>query len=102
MLTFNDKNISYDNNGNMTSVTNTCGTTNYTWDARNRLVAINGFNTGCTALTASFKYDALGRRIEKTINGTTTQYIYDGADIIQELYKQVGSGLVSCILEIRN
>ena len=85
MLSFNDKNIVYDNNGNMTSVTNSCGTTNYTWDVRNRLVAINGFNTDCTALTASFKYDALGRRIEKTINGRTIQYLYDGLDIVQEI-----------------
>ena len=85
MLSFNDKNIVYDNNGNMSSVTNTCGTTNYTWDIRNRLVGINGFNTDCSSLTASFKYDALNRRIEKTINGVTTKYLYDGLDIIQEL-----------------
>ena len=49
------------------------------------MTAINGFNTDCSALTASFKYDALNRRIEKTINGLTTKYIYDGLDIIQEL-----------------
>ena len=85
MLSFNDKNIVYDNNGNMISVTNSCGTTNYTWDVRNRLVGINGFNTDCSSLTASFKYDALNRRIEKTINSTTTKYLYDGMDIIQEL-----------------
>ena len=85
MLSFNDKNITYDNNGNMTSVTNSCGTTNYTWDVRNRLTGIGGFNVDCSSLTASFKYDALNRRIEKTINGVMTKYLYDGADIIQEL-----------------
>ena len=84
MLSFNDKNITYDNNGNMTSVINTCGTTTYTWDVRNRLTGINGFKSDCSSLTASFKYDALNRRIEKTINGVTTQYIHDGVDIIQE------------------
>jgi RHS repeat-associated protein len=68
----------------MTSVTNNCGVTNYTWNARNRLVGINGFKPDCSTLTASFKYDALGRRIEKTINGVTTRYFYDGLDIIQE------------------
>lgn len=72
MLTFSDKNITYDDNGNMTSVTNSCGITNYTWDARNRLVGINGYKSDCTLLTASFAYDVLGRRIEKTINGSTT------------------------------
>ena len=85
MLTFNDKAIAYDNNGDMTSVTNSCGTTTYTWDARNRLVGIAGFNTDCSLLTASFKYDALGRRIEKTINGKTINYLYDGLDIVQEI-----------------
>jgi len=83
------KNMTYDENGNLTSVTNNCGTTTYTWDVRNRLIGINGFKPDCTALTASFKYDALGRRYEKTINGTTTQYVYDGLDIIQE--KQNGA-----------
>jgi RHS repeat-associated protein len=36
-------------------------------------------------MDASFRYDALNRRIEKTINGRTTQYLYDGLDIIQEI-----------------
>lgn len=85
MLTFNDKNITYDANGNMTSVTNTCGATNYTWDARNRLIGITGFKADCSPLSASFGYDALGRRIEKIINGRTTRYLYDGLDIVQEV-----------------
>jgi RHS repeat-associated protein len=89
MLTFNDKNITYDANGNMTSVTNSCGTTNYTWDVRNRLIGISGYKSDCSTLSATFGYDAIGRRIQKTINGTTTQYIYDEMDIIQE--KQNGS-----------
>ncbi len=77
-----------DEKGNMTSVTNSCGTTTYTWDVRNRLVGINGFNAQCSPLTASFKYDALGRRIQKIITRTDTvtdtMYLYDGLDIIQE------------------
>jgi RHS repeat-associated protein len=85
MLTFNDKNMTYDANGKMTSVTNSCGTTSYDWDASNRLVGINGFNSDCSELSASFEYDAVGRRIEKTINGETTQYLYDGIDIVQEI-----------------
>ena len=88
----------YDANGNRTQftrdasqplgdgVTNPlCGAETYTWDARNRLVGFNGFTADCSPLTASFKYDALGRRIEKTINGVATQYVYDGWDIIQEI-----------------
>lgn len=94
MLTFTPasssaKDMTYDNNGNLLTVTDSCGTTNYTWDVRNRLTGINGFKSDCSNLTASFQYDAIGRRIQKTINGTTTQYVYDGLNIIQE--KQGGS-----------
>jgi len=74
-------NLSYDANGNLTND----GTNTYTWDARNRLTAING-----PGVSASFVYDALGRRTSKTISGVTTQYLYDGNDIVQE----IGGGAV--------
>jgi RHS repeat-associated protein len=73
---FNGANIDHDLNGNMTD----WGSTDYTWDEFNRLTAVNG-----TSLDSSYKYDAGGRRIEKTINGTTTKYLYDGADIVLEM-----------------
>lgn len=76
MLAHDGKNLTYDADGNLTSD----GTNTYTWDARNRLIGISG-----SSLNASFSYDALGRRISKTINGTTTQYVYDGWNIIQEI-----------------
>jgi len=85
MLMFDDKTIVHDANGNMTTLTNACGTTTYTWDARNGLIGINGFNADCAALSASFKYDAWGRRNEKIINGKTMQYLYNGRDIVQEI-----------------
>jgi YD repeat-containing protein len=34
--------------------------------------------------TSSYRYDGLGRRIEKVANGQTTRYIYDGEDILLE------------------
>ncbi|GBD99359.1 tRNA(Glu)-specific nuclease WapA precursor [bacterium BMS3Abin07] len=85
MLQLNTDTITYDENGNMTAYTNACGITTYAWDARNRLVSINGFDDSCQPMTASFEYDALNRRIEKTINGRTIQYLYDGMDIVQEI-----------------
>lgn len=85
LLSFNDKNITHDKNGNITSITSPCGETNYTWDSRNRLIGVSGFTADCKPLTASFKYDALNRRIEKSINGKTIEYLYDGQDIIQEI-----------------
>ena len=69
-------NLTYDANGNLTND----GTNTYTWDARNRLIAQSG-----PGVSASFSYDALGRRTRKTINGGTTSYLYDGNDIVQEI-----------------
>jgi RHS repeat-associated protein len=65
----------FDLNGNLTSD----GTNTYTWDARDRLASISG------GTTASFTYDPTGRRVSKTIAGTTTQFLYDGPNPVQEL-----------------
>jgi len=73
--------LAYDVNGNLVSKAGaTSGTTTYTWSAKNQLIAISGPNT-----SATFIYDALGRRIEKTVNGQTTGFLYDGAQAIAEL-----------------
>ncbi len=66
--------LTYDPNGNLT----TDGTNIYTWNARNQLVSISG------GVSASFQYDPFGRRVSKTIGGTT-QYLYDGANPVQEI-----------------
>jgi RHS repeat-associated protein len=94
MLALGGKNFTYDQNGNLQTRTDTCGTTTYSWDARNRLTGINGYKPDCTALTASFGYDALNRRISKTINGATTQFVYDGWDVTQEIKAGVKTNYV--------
>ncbi|WP_181885670.1 RHS repeat-associated core domain-containing protein [Trinickia dinghuensis] len=65
----------FDANGNLTAD----GSLGYGWDSRNRLISLTG------AATASFAYDATGRRTGKTINGTTTNFLYDGVNVVQEL-----------------
>jgi RHS repeat-associated protein len=75
MTSFNGTPLSYDANGNLTSD----GTNTYTWDARNHLTGISG------PVPASFLYDALGRRAAKSINGATTQFLYDRLNPVQEL-----------------
>jgi RHS repeat-associated protein len=75
MTSFNGTPMTYDANGNLTND----GTNTYAWDARNHLVGISGGST------ASFVYDADGRRALKSINGTTTQFLYDGLNPVQEL-----------------
>jgi RHS repeat-associated protein len=66
--------LTYDANGNLISD----GVNTYQWDARNRLSGISG------SVAASFVYDPLGRRFGKTINGVTTQFVYDRLNIVQE------------------
>jgi RHS repeat-associated protein len=55
------------------------GTHSYTWDARNRLNQIDLGNT------ASFTYDPFRRRATKNILATTTSFLYDRANAVQEV-----------------
>jgi len=68
--------LTYDANGNLTGD----GVNTYNWNARNQLTSISG-----PGLTASFQYDGLGRRTNRTVNGTSTNYLYDGDNVVQEL-----------------
>ncbi|WP_355606875.1 RHS repeat-associated core domain-containing protein [Xanthomonas cannabis] len=68
--------LSYDESVNLLSD----GSRSYVWDDRDSLSQIQ---QGGTTI-ASFSYDALGRRIAKTEAGTSTQYLYDGLDTVQE------------------
>ena len=52
--------------------------TTYTWDVRDRLIGLTGLHT------ASFGYDALGRRRQKAIDGTTTDFVYDGLNPVRQ------------------
>jgi len=78
----------YDANGNLTRKTIKANGnhTDYTYDAENRLTKVEEFAAGATvpAATSTYRYDGLGRRIEKVGNGLTRRYIYDGEDILLE------------------
>ena len=78
-LTFGDKTLAYDDNGNLRSITDSSGTTLYQWNARNQLVGISG-----PTVNASFVYDGIGRREAKTINGSLTEFLYDGLNPVHE------------------
>jgi len=60
-------NYSYDANGNTLT---DASRKSYTWDFENRLVSTVVPGTG----TVAFRYDPLGRRIQKTSNLGTTNY----------------------------
>jgi len=55
------------------------GTATYSWNARNQLAGISA-----TGFAASFAYDSFGRRTGKTIQSTTTNFVYDGLNPVQE------------------
>ena len=65
----------YDANGNLTGDTSRT----LTWDSRNRLASLSG------PIAGNFSYDAMGRRKSKTVAGTSTSFLYDGLNIVQEL-----------------
>lgn len=72
----------YDGNQNLTKD----GDRVFTYDAENRLKTVSG------PATATLDYDPLGRLRQTTINGTTTQYLYDGDQLIAE-YDGSGTAL---------
>jgi RHS repeat-associated protein len=79
--------LSYNLNGNLTAD----GTYTYTWNARNQLIQVQ---QGATII-ASHQYDAYGRRRQKMVNGSTTQFVYDGQNFVQE---RDGTGSVTANL----
>jgi RHS repeat-associated protein len=79
-LTLGGKTMTYDFNGNLETLTDGGQATTYTWNARNLLTGISGLG-----LSASFTYDALRRRTQKTISGFTTTFQHDRWDIVREV-----------------
>jgi len=78
----------YDKNGNLEQKTNknTGRITDYTFDPENLLIRIisKGSVNDIPDNIIEYRYDALKRRIGKTVNGVETQYIYDTEDIVYE------------------
>src|SRR5262249_57177757 len=75
LVTWGGQIFSYDSNGNSGSD----GPTSYLWNARDQLIGLSG------GVSASFAYDGTGRRRGKTVAGTTTNFLYDGPNFVQEL-----------------
>ncbi len=69
------KKFTYDANGNLTSD----GTSEYKWNARNQLTNITG------TIKATYGYDPFGRRTTRTLGSTTTELLYDGPNVVQEI-----------------
>lgn len=67
-------NLLYDANGNMIAD----GGNAYSYDAENRMTSVNNGST------ATYLYDALGRRIKKLTASDSINYYFDGLQIIEE------------------
>ena len=81
----------YDDNGNLVSRGSVAGPVTYQYDYAGRLVQVQAldFNSGALTPVASYAYDALGRRIARTVFSggrppLTTQFLYDGDGVIEE------------------
>ncbi len=71
----------YDDEGNLILKTEiaTGETTEYTYDHRNRMTSVvEKTADGTVVQEVAFTYDAMGRRIAKTVNGQTAYTVYDG------------------------
>lgn len=62
---------SHDDNGNLQFDEHW---NSYSYDYRNRLNKVEDYESN---IVAEYAFDALGRRIRKTVNGVTTYFIYD-------------------------
>ncbi|MFZ0817299.1 MAG: RHS repeat-associated core domain-containing protein, partial [Candidatus Sulfotelmatobacter sp.] len=70
--------VAYDANGN--TLSDPSGKS-YSWDFENRLVSAVVPGSG----TVTFKYDPFGRRIQKASWLGTTNYLYEGRNLLEEL-----------------
>jgi len=64
----------WDGNGQMTSDGNDA----YQWSARGKMLAF----VPASGNTLNYQYDAFGRRVSTTVNGTTTHFLYHGWHMI--------------------
>ncbi|WP_122861727.1 RHS repeat-associated core domain-containing protein [Pseudomonas viridiflava] len=83
LLMQGDRHYDYDAYGNQIRERRGTGqklVTEYRYDCQHRLIGVS-LPGGSTA---SYKYDAFGRRIEKTVDGHTTEFLWQGERLIAE------------------
>ncbi|SDO69144.1 RHS repeat-associated core domain-containing protein [Pseudomonas arsenicoxydans] len=83
LLMQGDRHYDYDAYGNLTRERRGTGqklVTEYRYDCQHRLIGAS-LPGGSVA---TYKYDAFGRRIEKTVDGRTTEFLWQGERLIAE------------------
>ncbi len=73
----------YDADGNMTSRSELASgtTTTFVYNSSDQLVRVEA----STYTIAAYKYDMAGKRVEKSVGGVVTRYVYDGPNILAVL-----------------
>jgi RHS repeat-associated protein len=72
----------YDANGNLTTKTDSLGTWTFAYDEENRVTQVTKPN----GPTLNYKYDGLGRRIQRTAStGADERYVYDDNEVLIDL-----------------
>lgn len=91
-ITYPDPSINvsyrYDGFGNRKQMVDGIGTWDYTYDALNRLLTVNGPNSNSVAYT----YDANGNRQTLAISGMALTYTYDGANRLDTVTNPFAGG----------
>lgn len=82
--------LAYDANGSVLSKRGTSSrfgtdTSQFTWDALGRLTSVTTWPAGGAHTTVTFTYDALGRRVSKTVNGVTERYVHEGDQVVLDI-----------------
>ncbi|WP_434602519.1 RHS domain-containing protein [Pseudomonas sp. Z4-7] len=83
LLMEGDRHYDYDAYGNLVTERRgkaQCLITEYRYDSQHRLIGL----TSPDGNETSYRYDAFGRRIEKTVDGQTTEFIWQGDQLIAE------------------
>jgi RHS repeat-associated protein len=81
--------ITYDLNGNETSVITATSTNTYQWDAANRMVGITQLSANNTQLISQFVYDGFGHRtriieLQNGIAVSTNIFLWDGLTLAEQ------------------
>jgi RHS repeat-associated protein len=83
LLMQGDRHYDYDAFGNLIRERRGTGqklVTEYAYDCQHRLVSVTTPDGRC----ASYRYDAFGRRIAKTVDGKTTEFFWQGDNLVAE------------------
>ncbi|HEF4761752.1 TPA: RHS domain-containing protein, partial [Pseudomonas putida] len=80
LLRHGDRHYAYDAFGNLIRERRGDAVTDYRYDCQHRLIGI----TLPDGSEASYRYDAFGRRIAKTVDGQTTTFFWQGDNLVAE------------------